>query len=149
MFVTREMDHAVRIVRALHRGGQLSAAAIAERERIPPAMASKILKMLAGAGLVSSRRGAGGGYLLSRPCRELTLLDVFRALGAEPLVNRCQEPGYRCENDLEGICGTHREFCRIQEVLEAELRRYPLSQVFDARGPADRPSGFPIPIPQD
>ena len=131
MLVTREMDYAMRVVRALDgREGLATAAGVAERERMSPAVTLKILKRLHAAGLVASRRGPSGGYLLQRPCGELYLLDLFRALGESPLVNRCQRPGYRCENYPQGGCGLCRELTRVQEALDEELRRVPLSVIF-------------------
>ena len=41
---------------------------------------SKVLQRLVRAGLVTSRRGARGGFLLARPAGEITLLDIWVAL---------------------------------------------------------------------
>ncbi len=130
MLITREMDYALRILRALHQGGQLSAAAIAQQEHMPKAVTLKILKHLHAAGLVASRRGSSGGYLLDRPCETLYLADLFQALEEDLYVNRCQQPGYRCENRPQGECGLCRELSRIQGVLDGELRKTPLSVIF-------------------
>lgn len=130
MLVTREMDYAMRIVRALDGQEQLSAAAIAERERMPRAVTLKILKGLTAAGLVESQRGAGGGYRLKKPARQMTLYDLFHMFGRDLLLNRCQEPGYRCENHPDGGCGTCRELSRIQRILDAELKRTTLDDIF-------------------
>lgn len=130
MLITREMDYALRILRTLHQEGQQSASAISQREHMPKAVTLKILKELHAAGLVSSRRGASGGYLLERPCDQLYLWDLFHALGEPLLVNRCQHPEYRCENYPEGGCGLCRELSRIQKVLDAELQKTPLSAIF-------------------
>lgn len=130
MLITREMDYTLRILRALHQNGPLSAAAIAQKENMPKAITLKLLKQLRAAGLTGSRRGNSGGYQLNIPCERLYLGDLFRALEEEPLVNRCQRPGYRCENLPEGSCGLCRELSRIQSVLDAELRKTPLSTIF-------------------
>ena len=130
MLMTREMDYALRVLRALYQEGQQSAAAVARRENMTKAVTLKMLKRLHGAGLVSSQRGSNGGYALSRPCEELYLGDLFQALEESPLVNRCQRPGYRCENFPEGNCGLCRELSRIQAVLDAELQKTPLSAIF-------------------
>lgn len=95
MLMTREMDYALRILRALYQEGQLSAAAIAQKESMPKAITLKILKQLHAAGLVSSRRGASGGYVLEESCEALYLGDLFQALGEPVYVNRCQQPGYQ------------------------------------------------------
>lgn len=130
VLVTREIDYALRILRALYRHGQLSAAAIAEKEHMPKAVTVKILKRLNAAGLVASRRGAAGGYLPQVPGDQLCLEDVFRALGEPACVNRCQRPGYLCENQRPEECGMCRELGRIQAVLDRELRKTPLSAMF-------------------
>ena len=118
MLMTREMDYALRILRALYQEGQLSAAAIAQKESMPKAR------------LVSSRRGASGGYVLEESCEALYLGDLFQALGEPVYVNRCQQPGYQCENHQEGRCGLCRELSRVQQVLNVELRKTPLSAMF-------------------
>ena len=131
MLVTREMDYAMRVVRALDSlDGLATAAGVAEREQMPQAVTLKILKRLTTAGIVESRRGPAGGYRLRRSPEALTLYDLFRVFGRDPLLNRCQAADYRCENYPDGDCGTCRELCRIQEILDAELRRTPLSRLF-------------------
>ena len=131
MLVTREMDYAMRVVRALDSlDGLATAAGVAEREQMPQAVTLKILKRLTTAGIVESRRGPAGGYRLRQSPEALTLYDLCRVFGREPLLNRCQAADYRCENYPDGDCGTCRELCRIQEILDAELRRTPLSRLF-------------------
>ena len=130
MVMTREMDYALRIVRALYQNGQLSAASIAQREQVPKAITLKILKQLHTAGLVDSRRGPSGGYLLQRDCETLYLWDVVHALGESLYVNRCQQPGYQCENRSADNCALSLELSRVQQVLDEELQRTPLSQLF-------------------
>ncbi|MCI8330371.1 MAG: Rrf2 family transcriptional regulator [Oscillibacter sp.] len=130
MLITREMDYALRILRALHQGGQLSAAAVAQREHMPKAITLKLLNRLLSVGIVESRRGVNGGYFLKRSCEELKIFDLLQALGDPPLVNRCQREGYSCENYPKGGCGVCRELCRIQDILNQELQRTPLSDIF-------------------
>lgn len=140
MLVTREMDYTLRIVRALHRAGQLSAAEVAQREHMPKAITLKLLKQLSSAGLVESRRGAAGGYRLARDPAEMTIYDLLDAVGERILVNRCQQHGYTCENNPSGGCGLCVEFGHIQQVLDNALRRAPLSALFEPPDPV-----FPLP----
>lgn len=130
MLITREMDYALRILRALHQEGQLSAAAVAQREHMQKAITLKLLNRLLAAGIVESRRGVSGGYFLKRLCEDLSIYDVFQAIGEPPLLNRCQREGYQCENFPKGGCGVCRELSRIQDALDRELRRMPLSDIF-------------------
>lgn len=130
MLVTREMDYSLRILRALYRNGQLSAAAVARQEHMQKAITLKLLNRLLAAGIVESRRGVSGGYLLKQNCEDLKIYDVFQAIGEPPLLNRCQREDYVCENFPQGGCGVCRELDRIQETLDQELRRIPLSNMF-------------------
>lgn len=56
---------------------------IAERHGIPPRFLVQILLQLKGAGLVSSVRGAAGGYRMVRPPNEVTLGQVMDAIDGD------------------------------------------------------------------
>jgi len=130
MLITHEMDYAVRTVRALYRNGQLSAPAIAEAENMPNAVTYKVIKKLLAADILESRRGMNGGYFLKVSCDTLTLYDLFHALGEDLVLTECLDADYPCPNNKNGECRSHREFSRIQKVMEKELRRTPLSELF-------------------
>ena len=130
LLMTREIDYALRILRALRQEEKISASAIAQREHMSKAITLKMLKRLHAIGFVSSCRGTNGGYFLSRSCEEVYLWDLFHALGEDLFVNRCQQPGYRCENRPEGDCGLCKELSRVQAVLDEELKRTPLRAMF-------------------
>jgi Rrf2 family protein len=55
-------------------------AAIAGRQRIPQKFLELILSQLRQAGILSSRRGADGGYFLARPAESITVGDVLRQI---------------------------------------------------------------------
>jgi Rrf2 family protein len=57
-----------------------TATAIATRTRIGAATASKLLKQLHGAHLVTSSRGLHGGYRLARPAQEISAAAILDAL---------------------------------------------------------------------
>jgi DNA-binding IscR family transcriptional regulator len=57
--------------------------AIAEAEGLTPEYAAKLLRRLRLAGLVSSTRGAAGGYRLARPAAEIRVWDAVEALGGD------------------------------------------------------------------
>lgn len=62
---------------------------IAEQQGIPPTFLAAILCSLKRAGFVDSRRGARGGYLLSRPARSITVGQVVRTIdGGWPIEKR-------------------------------------------------------------
>jgi Rrf2 family protein len=59
---------------------------IADAQSIPLNFLENILAELRRAGIVESRRGAAGGYLLARPPEDISLADVIRAVEG-PLAN--------------------------------------------------------------
>ena len=130
LLITREIDYALRVLRVLHREEKASASAISQREHMSKAITLKTLKRLHAGGLVSSCRGTNGGYFLTSSCDELSLWDVFHALEEDLFVNRCQQPGYRCENYPDRDCGLCKELSRVQAVLDMNLKMTPLSMIF-------------------
>ena len=60
--------------------GPQSIKAIAERGGMPEAYLEQLIAGLKRAELVSSTRGAQGGYMLARPASEITVGGVLRAL---------------------------------------------------------------------
>ncbi len=64
----------------------MKAEQISEAQGIPLNFLENILAELRRAGIVESRRGAAGGYLLARPATEVSLADVIRAVEG-PLAN--------------------------------------------------------------
>src|SRR5437764_7681469 len=81
MSVSSKCYYAIRAVYALaeHPGTEpMKIAEIAERELIPIRFLEVILSQLKGGGFVQSRRGAEGGYRLSRHAEELTVGEVMR-----------------------------------------------------------------------
>lgn len=63
-----------------YRGEPVRIADIARRRKIPQKFLELILATLKQAGLVDSRRGAEGGYMLAKPPAEVRVGDVLRAV---------------------------------------------------------------------
>lgn len=62
-------------------GESISAQAVADLEGMSLPYTQKILRTLTQGGLIESRRGAQGGFLLASPAEEISLGDVIRVLG--------------------------------------------------------------------
>src|SRR5579884_1214069 len=83
--------HCVVLLAMLPEGSSLSAAQLAEYHGVPAPYLAKTLQALAGAGVIRSSPGRGGGYRLARRAEEISLLDVVEGVeGAEPAF-RCTE----------------------------------------------------------
>ena len=61
-----------------HTGGSVSVNTISEKLGISKIYLEQVFSLLRGAGIVSSTKGAGGGYTLTRDPENITALDVLR-----------------------------------------------------------------------
>ena len=123
MFITRECDYAVRVVRALWGESRLSVSDICEKEAITAPFAYKILKKLQKAEIVKGYRGVHGGYSLNRGLDELTLYEVYSAI----------DPKYNCVRDgQDGLpCLVHKELLSVQDELISLLKRKTIQQIME------------------
>ena len=87
MRTTAKADYAVRAaVELAATGDMVTAEHIAQVQGIPANFLENILRDLRRGGIVESRRGQQGGYLLARPAEEISIADVIRAVEG-PLAN--------------------------------------------------------------
>src|SRR5437867_10449350 len=78
---TAKADYAVRAAVELAAAGDMvTADQIAQAQSIPVNFLENILRDLRRAGLIESRRGQAGGYLLARSADEISIADVIRAV---------------------------------------------------------------------
>ena len=72
--------HAMYDLAERHGEGPVSIKSIAERQGIPEAYLEQLVAVLKKEGLVTSTRGAQGGYMLSREPEDITVGQILRAL---------------------------------------------------------------------
>jgi Rrf2 family protein len=79
--VSAKADYAVRalVELAADGGGPLKGEQLAQIQHIPPKFLESILTELRHHGLLTSRRGADGGYWLARPAAQIMMADIIRA----------------------------------------------------------------------
>lgn len=89
MRISAKVDYAVRAAVELasaEEGEAVKGDVISEAQDIPLKFLENILGELKHSGIVSSRRGAHGGYWLAKPAEEVALADIVRAVEG-PLAN--------------------------------------------------------------
>src|SRR2546421_12596701 len=106
--VSTRGDYAARALLslALHESERpTSVKEIAERTNLPQPYLEQILLAVKGAGLVRSKRGVGGGYVLARDPKEITLAEILAAVDG-PLTTLVDEHDH-CEGHcvLQAIWG--------------------------------------------
>lgn len=136
LLITREVDYALRILRALSDGSRATAAEIARQEQVPQQFAYKILRKLAKSGFVSTSRGADGGYSLAADLQKRTLYDLTAVMDSLELVNACMQPGYRCAwRESHGqSCMIHTRLEAIQQAVNRELQAHSLASLLFEEG---------------
>ncbi len=84
----------------------LTSQELAEATQVPPGYLSKVLHSLVRGGLIRSRRGVGGGFILARPADTITILDVLNIVDPMQRITFCplglQSHGTR-------LCPLHRK----------------------------------------
>ncbi len=102
---------------------------IAERTGLPQPYLEQILLAVKGAGLVRSKRGVGGGYVLARPPAEITLADILAAVDG-PLTTLMGE-----HDHCEGHCILQEVWVGVSDETRQILERFTLAASWSS-GPA-------------
>jgi Rrf2 family protein len=91
---------------ALHAetSGPTSVRDIAERTGLPQPYLEQILLALKGAGLVRSKRGVGGGYVLAKLATDIRLSDIISAVDGPITLGDFGQPHQDGSCDHEGQC---------------------------------------------
>ena len=87
-------DYAVVLMTAAARrpaGERLSATELSADTGVPLPTTQKLMGQLAGAGLLSSARGASGGFALARPAAEISLADIVEAVEGPIVMTMCAD----------------------------------------------------------
>ena len=101
---------------------------LADKHGIPQRFLVQILLQLKGAGLVSSVRGAAGGYQLARPPEEISLADVLGVIDrADAPVAKNNRPTNR-DGEVSALAASlHAVWDSIQESRAKILRKTTLA----------------------
>ncbi len=121
-------DYAILLMVELTRECEtLSAHALAERIHVEVPTASKVLKLLAGANLVRSYRGASGGYRVERPAGDISVAEVIAAIEGPIAMTECSvEPGL-CHQ--ESSCNLRSNWQRISVAVARALEDVSLAEM--------------------
>jgi FeS assembly SUF system regulator len=132
--MSKMTDYGFVVLSALARDehGTRTARELAQATRVPLPSVSKVLKELSQAGLLSSHRGALGGYSLARAAELITIGEVLAALEGPIGLTECGvHPRGLC--DLEGVCRIKNHWTVINRTIRHALAKLTLA---DLRGPA-------------
>ena len=110
-----------------------SAADVAEATGIALPTVSKLLKSLARAYIVTSTRGASGGYQLARNPREISAADVIDALEGPVSITECSATDSHC--DYESTCSVGNAGQRVNVAIRHALDEVTLIDLLRVNSP--------------
>jgi Rrf2 family transcriptional regulator, nitric oxide-sensitive transcriptional repressor len=118
---TAHADYALRVLLYLRvaPGRQGSVAEIAEAHAVSRHHLVKVVQRLAGAGIVVTVRGRGGGVRLERDPAGITVGEVMRTMENDFAVVECLGPARFCR--VAGVCGGRDVFSRALDAYFAVL----------------------------
>ena len=123
-----------------------SAADVAQATGIAVPTVSKLLKSLARADLVTSTRGANGGYQLARDPRDISAASVIDALEGPVSITECSATDSHC--DYESVCNVGNAWQRINIAIRRALEDISLTdlQISNSPVPSFRFAGLPVSV---
>ncbi|MGD9912721.1 MAG: Rrf2 family transcriptional regulator [Rhizobiaceae bacterium] len=143
--ISQRAKYALRALVSLAKAGPdqpLFIGDIAREQAIPKKFLEQILLQMKANGLVASRRGKAGGYLLLRPAEDITYGEVLRIVdGPIALLPCLSRIAYRrCEDcSDEKTCEIRRVFARVAEASRNVLDGMTIKESIAAQGEARVP----------
>lgn len=127
--VTKLADYGIVMLAffAAHQESTYTARDIAAAANLPLPIASKVLKLLSKAGLLTSQRGTKGGYALARRPEDISIADIIQALEGPIALTQCSVANRNC--GLSGGCPIRTNWNLIGQAIHSALERITLSQM--------------------
>lgn len=135
-------DYGILVLSHLARGPRAAthnAREIASAVELPLPVVSKVLKVLARAGVLESRRGAKGGFALTRRPEELAVTEMIQVLDGPVAITECASPASLCRH--QGTCPVRAPLQVINAAVENTLSTITLA---DLISPAFRATASPL-----
>jgi Rrf2 family protein len=146
MLFSTKAEYGVRLMVELGRqpGDEpIALSALAEAERLPLSYLEHLVAKLRQSELVTSTRGAHGGYRLARPAAEITMDQVVEALEGQITPMECfhltPEGKVLCshETDADHACATKLLWTRVQGGVNKALSGTTLADLVEFAGPRE------------
>ena len=140
MLFSTKAEYGVRLLVELGRrgdGSPVALASVAEAETLPLSYLEHLVAKLRDAGLVTSTRGAHGGYRLARPAEEIRMLEVVEALEGPVAPMECfhsdREGRVLCSHESDGdrACATKMLWTRVHGGVTRALAGTTLAELVE------------------
>jgi FeS assembly SUF system regulator len=105
-----------------------NATGLAAGAHLPLPTVSKLLRDLAGSGLLVSHRGVKGGYELARPAREISVAEIITVLEGPVALTVCSSVvAEACEH--EALCPVQGHWQKISGAIQSALENVMLADM--------------------
>jgi Rrf2 family protein len=130
--ISQTAEYALRAVVILARqaGSSMTTHEIADATHVPPGYLSKVLQSLGRARLVMSQRGLHGGFVLSRPPGQISVLEVINAVDPIQRIHSCP---LRLPHHKDRLCALHRRLDKALLSIEEALAQSTIDELLDDR----------------
>lgn len=123
MQLNLKTDYAIRTLLYLAtKKSTASSTEISEQMVVPKSMISEFAVPLQRAGILTTQRGAGGGFALCRDPEDISLHEVINLLEGTTRINRCLEDDHKCSRNATATCPVRKFYVRVQAYLEEAFR---------------------------
>lgn len=134
MLLNQRIDCAVRLMvdlACLPVNDWTTVREVAQRQGLSAPFVAKIVTQAVAAGLVTTRRGTGGGLAIAKTADSINLLEVVKIVEHPLTIAKCTFKPSRCS--LSNRCVVHPILDRIQKQLEEVLAQTALSELARAQ----------------
>ena len=120
--VSKLTDYATVVMTDLARSPEtvLNAQELARRTGVELPTTRKVLKRMAGAGLVDSYRGARGGYRLARAPERISVFEIIAAMEGPVAMTECGLDEGLCAQ--EAVCSVRGNWQKINRAVVTALK---------------------------
>lgn len=131
--LSKTAEYALRAVACMgsREGSPISADKLAEQTKVPRRYLTRVLQDLAASGLVTSRPGPGGGYELTKPTSDVSILDVINIVAPIARITSCPL-GLTSHTDL---CPLHAELDKAYAKTESAFRNVTIKELVESTSP--------------
>ncbi len=132
MLLTRASEYALLSLDKIRQAdAPVGAEHLARELCIPKSFLAKILQSLAKEQIITSHRGAHGGFALEHDLSEISVYDVIVAAeGRAASVFDCTQYSDTCPNGTVGMCAISPFLTTFQMRIDLFLRELTLDQIF-------------------
>lgn len=110
-------------------GKPISLATISEDLDLSRNYLEQLVQYLRQENLITSTRGAYGGYQLAKPSEKITIGEILRAMNELTITDCAENPDSCLDHE---ICKSHRIWCQIQEAIHEEVDKIYLSDMLES-----------------